>query len=302
MATVEHMDRSGGRPVDRLWVLLIAGRRLMGVWASALLLASCGADQDPTRQGDGWATDRVPERGGVPSLVIDFEAGAATGAPITGIDASVGRARASAVSLGGGQILTAVGADGGAAARFPSNTESAVGVRAVFRVGLSDSAALSPGRGGFQFGVDLMYPDGVAWDSAGDDGDNVFQRGLFGDRGQFKLQVDQGRPACRIAGGERETLVTAEATLAPDQWYRLLCQRSDDEVTIFVAELGSPWERLSWTSWSVSDRAGAIPPSQESVPVSIGGKLNRQGEIVRDAPDQFSGVLDNVVFRSLKER
>lgn len=294
------MDRFGGGPVDRLRIPSIPGRRLICVMASALLLAGCGADPGRPPPDDGLATDRLPETGGVPGLVIDFEAAPPAGVPIIAIEATVGGASATAVSLGGGQILAAAGADGGAAARFPTNTESAAGARAVLRVGPSGSAALSPGQGGFQFGVDLMYPDGSAGDAAGDDGDNLFQRGLFGDQGQFKLQVDHGRPACRIAGSEREMLVKAGDTLAPDQWYRLLCQRSDGEITIFVAEIGSSSQRLSWKSWSVTDRAGAIPPNQEPAPVSIGGKLNAQGEIVREAPDQFSGVLDNVVFRSLE--
>jgi hypothetical protein len=249
--------------------------------------------------GDGFAADRVPAAGGRVGLVIDFDTAPATGLPIPAVAAAVGNATATAVSLGGGRILATVGADGSPAARFPTNAESATGARAVLRVGTSGAAQLSPGPGGFQFGVDLMYPEGSAGDTTGDDGDNLVQRGLFGDQGQFKLQVDHGRPACRIAGSERETLVKAEDTLAADQWYRLLCQRSAGEITLFLAELDPGSEARAWRSWSVADRAGAIPTSRDPVPVSIGGKLNDQGEIVREAPDQFNGVLDNVVFLSL---
>lgn len=301
MVTVGLMDRSGGGPVDRLEGLLITARRLVHVAVTSLLLASCGADRGSLVPEGDFANDRLPVAGGLPGLVIDFEAAPAPDLPITAIDARVGGAIATTVSLRGGSIRAAVGADGGTAARFPANAQSATGARAVLRVEIPGSEALSPGRGGFQFGVDLMYPEGSAGDTSGDDGDNLFQRGLFGDQGQFKLQVDHGRPACRIAGDQRETLVKARETLESDQWYRLLCQRSEGEVTIFVAELESASDRLTWESWSVADRSGAIPAKQSPVPVSIGGKLNRQGQIVREAPDQFSGVIDNVVFLSLTE-
>lgn len=295
------MDRSGGGPANRARVLLSRGRSLACAALATLLLASCGPEPGVPDPDDGFSDDRRPAAGGVPALVIDFENGPDLGQPITTIAASVGNITVTSVGLGDGEVLVTAGVDGGAAARFPTSAASAAGVRAVLRVDPTDVDALSPGPGGFQFGVDLMYPEGSAGDSDGDNGDNLFQRGLFGDQGQFKLQVDHGRPACRIAGAERETIVRTRESLESDQWYRVWCQRSAGELTLFVAELGPASEPDNWESWSVPDRAGPIPSSQAPVPASIGGKLNPQGQVVREAPDQFSGVLDNVVFLSLTE-
>lgn len=294
------MDRSRGGPVNRARGPLIPGRWLASGALATLLLTSCGPETGVAETDDGLSGNRRPEPGGVPALVIDFETAPELGQPITTMAATVGSATLTSVGLGDGEVLVAAGPEGGKAARFPTSPESAAGGRAVLRVDTTGIDALAPGAHGFQFGVDLMYPEGSEGDSIGDDGDNVFQRGLFGDQGQFKLQVDHGRPACRIAGAERETLVKARETLEPDQWYSVWCQRAAGEITLFVAELGSTSDPVSWESWSVPDRAGPIPSGDGPVPVSIGGKLNPDGQVVTQAPDQFSGVLDNVVFLSLK--
>jgi hypothetical protein len=267
------------------------------VVAALLLVAGCGSDRPDRDRRDPGAGGTSPRNGGDLALLIDFEDTAEVDSPLTSFSATEGNASIRVVSAGSGTVRIAQGAESAAAARFPTSDEAASGSLAVLNLS-GGPDTLAPGPGAFQFGIDVFYPAGSAGDSSGDDGDNLVQRGLFGDQGQYKLQVDHGRPACRIAGDEGDVLVKARLTLEPDQWYRLLCQRDDGTVTLFAAEIDTPSDDLDWRSWDAVDRAGSIPATDPSPSVSIGGKLNPAGGIVQDAPDQFSGLLDNVFFRS----
>lgn len=278
---------------------------LISAISAAILLVGCGGDPPDKDKDDPAAGREKPASGGVVALQVDFEQLPPDGAPMTSLKSTEGDARIEVVTSGSGAVLAVPDTTGGTAAQFPDNAQVVAGGLAVLNVTPTGEDTLAPGDEDFQFGVDVMYPEGAAGDSAGDNGDNLMQRGLFGDQGQYKLQVDHERPACRIAGERDEVLVKSERTLESGQWYRLLCQRADDRVTLFVAEIEEPEDGpiddddRDWRSWTTTDRTGPIPAGPTPAPMSVGGKLNPQGGIVADAPDQFSGVLDNVVFRSL---
>ncbi len=283
-----------------------SGARPTVAFLGVLLLVATGAcSAGPTTPPPprGSSLERSPAPGGTTSLVFDFEQLTGSDEIVTSVRSTLGDASAVAVTLGGGAVRTVADRAGGTAVAFPTSTEVQTGARAVLRV--SGPRAVVSGAN-FQYGVDVMYPQGSAGDSAGDDGDNLLQRGLFDGRGQLKLQVDHGRPGCRIAGPGGETLVAATQTLVAEQWYRLVCQRAAGAVTLFVAPLSKEQDAqaptdLTWWSWSLPDRTGKLGSSTLNAPVSIGGKLNKSGSIVTSAPDQFTGVLDNVRVATLPD-
>jgi hypothetical protein len=56
-----------------------------------------------------------------------------------------------------------------------------------------------PGSRDFEFGAGFSLDTKSTGDHA-DNGDNLIQRGLFGDKAQYKIQVDKGKVSCRIKG------------------------------------------------------------------------------------------------------
>lgn len=236
-------------------------------------------------------------------LMMDFDAEIPGSAPLGSLQEVTGRAGdVAVVTSGRGHLLAVPDLSGGAAVGFPPNRRAGQGDLVTIRVSPNSPNDLSPGDSDFQFGADVMYPEGTAGESTVDDGDNLIQRGLFGDKGQYKLQVDRGVAACRLAGTAGEVLVKATVPLENQTWYRLLCQRSGGRVTLFQAELDPESAAAGpsrWDSWSSDESAGAILVAGSTAPLAIGGKLNRQGLNVVHAPDQFTGVMDNVRIAGL---
>ncbi|MGL5859127.1 MAG: hypothetical protein ACRC35_12125 [Angustibacter sp.] len=154
---------------------------------------------------------------------------------------------------------------------------------------------LAPGNRKLTIAADVRLDDGrTSSKGAGssDNGDNVVQRGLFGGRGQYKLQVDGRQASCRVRGDAGEVLVTVERRLKPREWYRLTCTRSGNQVTLRVARydpgglIGGQWtERESAPIGSVE--------FDPAVPLSVGGKLTDSGRLA-DQVDQFNGRIDAV--------
>lgn len=190
-------------------------------------------------------------------------------------------------------------ATGNAAADFPDYDDSASAARAVVAVS-NDGAddALTPAAGGFTFGADARLDA----DNAGagrDNGNNVIQRGLFGDDAQYKLQVDANHLSCRIKGDLGAIESTSPRVLTPERWYRGRCTRevldTGDRVVLTVTRIKSD-STLGGTTVTTS----AVMPIgtltfDAATPVSIGGKLNADLTLA-SSPDQFNGYLDNVVL------
>lgn len=275
------------RPVHR-------AAALSATLALIVLTGGCSGEDAPPAEKAGAL---APSSGGQETLLLDFEE--LTAGPVTRIAFSAGSGEADVITAGGGALSAVQTDEGGVILRFPTASDSAAGRRAVLNVRGETGAGFAPAERDFQFSVDVMYPPGSAGDTDDDDGDNLLQRGLFGDVGQFKLQVDHLRPACRLAGDEGETLVKATQDLDEGTWYRVVCQRADGVASLHLAELaGAPSSTQAapqdWRSWTTPDRSGSITESERPAPLSLGGKLNPQGQIVEDAPDQFNGELDNV--------
>ncbi|MEZ5095765.1 MAG: LamG domain-containing protein [Nocardioides sp.] len=199
-------------------------------------------------------------------------------------------------TLGRGELRAVAGPAGTTAVAFPSVEQSSQGnIAALHAVIDKFSTVFSPDAEDFQFGADVYFSEPPRR-ATGDDGDNLIQRGLFGEKGQIKLQVDNGVPSCRIAGDQGEALIKG-TRLAVGQWYRLRCQRDDDRVSLYVGRIRADGEVTRWALTSTTQPTGLIEfVGNRPAPVSIGGKLNPVGEVVADAPDQFNGALAHIVY------
>ncbi len=146
---------------------------------------------------------------------------------------------------------------------------------------------LSPGAAPFSFGADVRL-DEVSEGSAKDNGNNVVQRGLYGDPAQLKLQTDDARPTCRVKGSSGAVLVRSSRRIQALTWYSLRCQRTAGTVTLTVTRTH---DGATWT-YRADGPTGIVRPAS-SQPLSVGVKVNDAGRIAASA-DQFNGRLDNV--------
>lgn len=202
--------------------------------------------------------------------------------------------KATVLRRGDGRLRAVTEPTGASGVQFPSHADAVAGDLAAIRLSSPDGA-LDVGARDFTIGADVrLSADAVRSDR--DDGDNVFQRGLFGSTGQFKVQLDNGRPSCRVKGHLGSVIVKSPKPVESERWYRLVCERREDAVTMFVAPItsGQSLEPKSWTIYRGFGRTGALRFSESSPFASIGAKINRRGGIVRKAPDQFNGSIDRV--------
>lgn len=187
------------------------------------------------------------------------------------------------VTKGSGHIRTVPGFNGqGAALRFPDPD----GGSAALEVKPRSGDDLTPGTARFEYGADFMA------DGDWDDGDNVIQRGLYTDRGQYKLEIDGGRPACSMKGSAGQLTVRLGPEIESQVWYRARCVRDGGQVALSVLRIGTG---ETWTR-TIKGPTGNIRPQSPFTQMSIGAKTWDNGH-VGEAPDQFSGVIDNVFLR-----
>lgn len=192
----------------------------------------------------------------------------------------------------GDSVSTGQSWDGSRAIRFPSSSVAGDGESLAIVVA-PDAAKLSPGDEPFSFGADVrLYPHSSG---ASDNGDNVMQRGLYGETSQFKLQVDNRRPSCVVRGVDGDLSVKATGPLEAG-WYRLACERSAMSVSLTVTpiedgRLGVP-DRVEEVG-----RVGSVLPSGH---LSIGAKTNPDGVSVPQNSDQFNGLIDNVWVKCVR--
>lgn len=196
----------------------------------------------------------------------------------------------SVVTSSGGRLVWTAGATEGGAVRTPSYTPTGLvrGAAIVVRPGRGAPDSLSPGTADFEFGLDL-WADPAQAGREGDDGDNLIQRGRFDQTSQFKLQVDHGIPACRLAGSGGAVVVQADRGVRPERWYRLTCSRIGGTVRMDLVDLSGLEEP---EHWSVVADLGEL--TFTDVPLSIAAKLNSTGRIDPVSADQFHGIIDQV--------
>ncbi len=248
------------------------------VLLTLLLVGGCSSDDD-----DGVA-EAPPELGlsfDGSSLVSDEGRGSE---PV----------EVAAVEDFGGAIEPTESSDGSTAARFPAFAQDDPPL-AVLTVRATGQDFLSPGTDEFAYGVDFSVDD----ESEGgvDNGNNLMQRGLFGEGAQYKLQLDHGNVSCRVTGSEEELVVEAPDAVTPDTWYRVRCAVGGKGLTVRVAKLddGKPGD---WKSATAEGDPGEVSFGDD-VPVSVGGKISPEGQVVPSSPDQFNGALDNVYYARL---
>ena len=153
-----------------------------------------------------------------------------------------------------------------------------------------------PGWGGFAFGAEFVL-DEVGGVSPTDNGDNLVQRGLVGEGAQYKIQVDDAHPSCRISGSQGVVTVRATERVERGEWYRVRCRRVGDEVTLrLVTSFGEGKEVSEYVGHGAT---GALSYGQGDGLFSIGGKVDEDGDVVASDSDQFNGLVDDVVFRRI---
>lgn len=202
--------------------------------------------------------------------------------------------RVAVLARAGGQVVGADGHDGtGWGAGFPAHAEGEAGPAAVIRVvnsGTTDE--LDPGTRRLEMTADVHLDAATDSAQSSDNGDNVIQRGRFDDVTQYKLQVDHGRPSCRVKG--RAGVVEVRGgDLDPARWYRLTCVRDGDRVTLTTRS--SDGFTVEATAVATGP-TGDLRPAAVTIPLSVGGKLADDGTVA-SSTDQFNGRLDNVAVR-----
>lgn len=199
------------------------------------------------------------------------------------------------VRLSGGTAKLVAGPDSASrAVQFPAYVNSGTYPRAVVRVTPTSGAGLSPGAANFQYGA-VFRLDATSSGRSIDNGNNLFQRGLYGDAAQFKLQLDGGHPSCLVRGSTGRVFARSHVKVVANRWYRATCSRVGTRLTVQVSPFGSTAAPAS-TAASGSSGTLTFPSSR---PASIGGKLSSSGAIVSGATDQFNGAVSQVWINRL---
>lgn len=233
--------------------------------------------------------------GPAPTVRITFESSSASSA--AAVSDGTAAVTVSAVGRNGGTVSTVSDAAWwGQVGRTPAFDARSTAPRGVLRIIGDGSDPLSPLLRTFAFGADVKLdaaPTSSHARGSTDNGDNVVQRGLFGDASQYKIQVDRRQPSCRVKGSAGTVMVKAPIYLAPGTWYRLRCTRSGSTVSLQVLELSSSGRTVSTITASRTGTTGTLRSRSWSVPLSVGGKLTAKGAIARQS-DQFNGLIDNI--------
>ena len=170
-----------------------------------------------------------------------------------------------------GSWATARGRGGSPAVRF-SSTSSAIG---------KDRSLFDPGNHQFAVAIAFRAPSGMAIFD-GTDSPNLVQKGRYGSRGQWKLQlVNRGGGAvqCRVKGSDGAVIVTSNVgNVASDQkWHRATCVRHADRVVLIV-----DGRRVAR-----HERVGRVT---SDAPVTVANQSATSNS------DQFRGVVDELVL------
>ena len=229
---------------------------------------------------------------------LALQARGTTGTTVTGADQfTVGGDTTVAISvagLNGGSAKVVAGPDSTLprAVQFPPYVTSGTYPRAVVRLIPRSGAALSPGSSGFAYGAVFRLNASSSGRSI-DNGNNLFQRGLYADRSQFKLQIDHGYPSCLVRGSAGRVTARSSIKVTPDKWYRATCSRVGSRVTVGVARYGGA---ASTVTKVFSGSTGTLTFGS-SVRTSIGGKLTSTGAVESSSTDQFNGAVARAWIR-----
>lgn len=187
----------------------------------------------------------------------------------------------------GGASVAVVPAGDGWALQFPGR--DATGAVAVSVVAPGTDDAMSPGARDFSLGADVRVDPGTDTD-----GDNVVQRGLSDDVGQYKIELDRGRFACTVKGDQgRVRAQLPDRRPEPGVWYRITCVRTGDRLDLEVQRLDDD----SVATVSATGPIGVVRTGRPGTPLSIGGKLTPADAVATWQPDQLNGAITDVWLR-----
>ncbi len=201
------------------------------------------------------------------------------------------------VSTNGGEIIGAPGISGnGSAADFPDHSTGPTAPRAVLRItNTGNLGLLNPGTRDFWFSADVNLDTTNATAGSNDNGNNVMQRGLFNETSQFKIQIDNGNPSCRLKGTVDDVFLGA-SSITPGEVYRIRCERIGTTVRLRVWPVNTDGSLGA----AITDNTKTVDIGplvfDRSIPLSVGGKLSNDGTI-DPATDQFNGTIDNATLR-----
>lgn len=196
--------------------------------------------------------------------------------------------RLTVVTARGGVLRRVSDGVGGGAVRFPATGSN--GFALITNRGTTDAATLSPGRGDFSFGARFNLDD-RSTSGSGDNGDNLMQRGLWGDSGQYKLEIDRGRVTCRVKGDAGAVQVTSSVAVQRQRWHRAQCARVGNKVSLSVGRPDGTVARSAATGPIGSVKMFA------STKLTVGGKATAKGTVNVAASDQFNGIVDDIIYR-----
>jgi hypothetical protein len=135
-----------------------------------------------------------------------------------------------------------------------------------------DRRAWDPGARDFRFGARIKVSRAQASRHM-----NVIQKGYFKQSGgQWKLQVDAGRPSCVVRGDVDRVLVRGEKSVIDGRWHRLACSRTESGGVRLLVD-GDVAASSDHATGSVANGA----------PLRLGAKKLGTGQV-----DQFHGRLD----------
>lgn len=193
------------------------------------------------------------------------------------------------VGLNGGGAVVGSPVGGVTSMDLPAYSGSGSAPRAMLRVTpRSTDTSLSPGWADFEFGADFVK-DARSSGSSRDNGDNLIQRGLFSDVSQYKIDIDRGRPACRVKGSKGSVHARSNVVTKATSSYRVRCVREGEGLRFVVLETRADGS-TSRTEIKKQGAIGAVTwPATQRRPLSVGGKLLAKGSIVASSTDQFNG-------------
>jgi PKD repeat protein len=255
------------------------GARDLGVLLSLTLLIAA-------------ASGAVHAAGATPNSLTMAVVGT-TGTTVTGsAQFSIGGdtpVRIAVARLSGGNAKVVAGPDVATRAiEFPAYVKSGTYPRAVVSVTPTSGGALSPGAADFEYGA-VFRLNATSSGRSIDNGDNVFQRGLYEDASQFKLQIDHGYPSCLVRGSAGQVFASSSLKVTAGKWYRATCSRIGTKVTVQVSAYGS---NVAPVRAATNGSSGTLTFASTQ-PAAIGGKVSRSGAVVSSATDQFNGAVAN---------
>jgi hypothetical protein len=190
------------------------------------------------------------------------------------------------VTRNGGSVDVVQGRGGDWAVRLPAYRASDPRFAVLSVTDQGGANDLAPDLEAFRFGADFAL-DAQHEGGSADNGNNLVQRGLFGEAAQYKLDVDGGRPGCRVKGTDGVVSVRSSRPVRAGTWYRAWCTRDGSTVTLRVLRLG---DRALWTYRAHGATGRVVGPAGTAL--SVGGKLDAPDRISASS-DQFNGVVDN---------